>query len=352
MGADGYFAAGRIYCSMENMICLYTKQKEEKKNRLWQAAEQLLSLPYPLTQKSCTVLEVSIRGYGIEGITEEEILALERISDDGRQGRRSRTQDRKQRRRQRRWKRTLRHIKQELRKKEMQNRTGRPEGAFLFCSWKEECFPTEMLLRFYRDCCKENLFVLRAEQLIFLDGWEKPVERPMLWSLQEEEIGEASEAGKEDEREGALALEERPEEAYGMEAYEAEAYDMDTEPEMEMEDRELAFLSEVYHVYNYATIVTDRPKAWEEFAEMAYEEYGLSVRCVRDGGMLSFPDKKTLIVDMGRRGRRCMRNFPRDSVYMDMWWTRDKRRRIAAKCGKIPYVSLRNLLDTALRDGV
>lgn len=315
---------------MENMICLYTKQKEEKKNRLWQAAAQLLGLPYPLTRKSCAVLEVSISGYGIEGITEEEILTLEKakareaLEKNSENVRGSRQRDRKQRRQQRRWDRTLGRIRQELRKKEMQDRTGRSEDAFLFCSWKEEIFPVEMLLRFYQDCCKENLFVLRAEQLIFLDGWEKPVEKPMVWSLQEEESREVITEGDW----------EQPEDYMGM------------------EERELVFLSEVYHVYNYATIITDRPRAWEAFTEMAYEEYGLSVRCVRDSSLLSFPDKKTLIVDMGKMGKQCMRNFPGDSVYMDMWWTRDKRRRIAAKCGKIPYLSLRNLLDTALRDGV
>ena len=304
---------------MEKIIYIYTISKETKKGGIRQALAGILGLPYPIVETERCFLEIPVKGYGILGMTDDDVVMLKKLEKQNRQQgtldasnekvpARDCGMDRRRKLWQCRFDRTLRKIKKELQKKEMQNVTGL--DAFLFCSWEEVRFPTELILSFYRSCRKDNLFVFRAEQLIFLDGWE--MQKESLWT------------------------EEVPDDTISM-------------------DRaapELTVMEAIYTTYNYVTIVTARMEAWQAFVEMAYEEYGLSVRCARDSESLTFRDKKTLVVDLARSGKRCIRNFPESSVYLDMHWTKEKRRRIAAKCGKIPYLSLWNALDTLQRDGV
>lgn len=310
---------GSIYCNMEKMIYIYTIPKETENGGIRQITANLLGWPYPLVQTERRFLEIPVKGYGISGISDGDVAILKKLEKQGKlTGRQASldcaeqkpaaadSRDRKRVLQQCRFDRTLRKIKKELQKNEMQNVTGLSEDAFLFCSWEEKRFPTELMLSFYQSCRKENLFVFRAEQLIFLDGWEADEENSWL----EGELGG-------DRNWPALTV-----------------------------------MEEIYTTYNYVTIVTARAKAWQAFVELAYEEYGLSVRCVGDNDSLTFRDKKTLVVDLDGTGKRCIRNFPESSVYLDMHRTKEKGRRIAAKCGKIPYLSLRNALDTLLRDGV
>ena len=336
-----------IYCNMEKII--YVTAERQKGINKWAGSEggserngstgsdgeavlmssrchigetvkNILHLPYCIYRIEGTALGFSIVEYRIEGIGEEEAAVLE--ADPGETIRKTYLQrtgavgqehtgqkdmrqqvlavgERKSRRI--RWNRTLQKIKRQIQKREMQKMTGLSGDAFLFCGWREYKYPLELMAAFYKSCYESNMFVLRAEQLIFLDGWEEE-EGDRLWQM--------------------------------------------------FDDLELAFLSAIYTTYNYLTIVTDSKEFWREFTVEAYEEYGLSVRLAEDGRKLTFRDKKTLVVDLGKRIKDCCENFPPDSVYLDFRETYDKTREISVKCGRIPLLSLRNVLDTALKDTV
>jgi len=281
----GYFAPESIYCNMEKIIyinAVKAAEKQEKDTGLRSRIRHTGRLPYPVTVKEGMALGFPITEYRIEGISEQSIGLLSLNDRDVGKIRLDRT---------------LKKIKKQIEKKEMQ--TG---DAFLFCGWREHSYPPELISAFYRDRYRKNMFVFRAEQLILLDGWEK---------------------GEEDER-----------------------FRMDTE------DTELTFVSEIYSTFNYATIVTEREDFWQGFVETAYEEYGLSVRCAGDGRNLIFRNKKTLVADLSGKAKECCRNLPADSVYMDFRESAEKSRSISAKRGEIPYLSVRNALDTALKDTV
>ncbi len=316
------FAVICIYCSMEKMIGIYTIPEEKKKNKIRRMAEEVLGFPYPLVCGSGVFLDIPVEGYGIRGITEQEIGKQQQAAEAEQKQNGNRQKDagasavpgRSESRQRRRLQRTFRNIRKAIQKKESQSRdkqrkevrnmTTLSENAFLFYSWQEELLPAELMLAYYRRSQRENLLVFRAEQLIFVDG--------------RKESGENGESS---------------------------LWEMSGDPQ-------LTIMEEIYASFNYVTIITERAEAWQEFAEDAYEEYGLSVRCVRDNAGLTFREKKTLILDTAKDGCRCMGNFPPESVYLDLLRTKNKSRRIAVRCGRIPYLSLHNALDTVLRDGV
>lgn len=183
----------------------------------------------------------------------------------------------------------MKKVNKLLQKKEMIEVTSVSQKTFLFYSWEDCDYPAELMEAYYREQYEENPAIMRAEHLLVLDsGMESGVE----------------------------------------------------------------LVSSIYQTYNYVTIVTDCPNKWDMLMEEAYEEYGLSIRCVSDGKDLSFYDKTTLIVDLRKTLIGCWRQFPKESIYMDFCESPEKRRWIFVKCGKFPYISLRNTLDTILRDGV
>ena len=316
------FAVRCIYCNMEKIIGIFTVQESRKKNRLRKRAKEILCVPWPLLLSTGVFLDIPVEGYGIRGPGDDDMRLWQQMQETGAgKGETKEKQSdlpapelRKRKRQQRRMNGTIRHIRKAMcgkysgrsegQRREVRDVTYMSEKAFLFYSWQEELFPTELMLAFYRHCHQENLLVFRAEQLIFAVGEVAP-----------QESGEAF--------------------AWGMSG-----------------DPYLTVMEGIYDSFNYVTIITEREAAWQGFIEEAYEEYGLSVRCVRDESRVTFREKKTLIVDMSREGSRCMGNFPPQSVYLDMMHTKSKSRRIAARCDKIPYISLHNALDTVLRDGV
>lgn len=297
---------------MEKIIYITTERQDgirrngkgqggpEGKSFIGETVKKVLRLPYSVFRKEGTALDFPIVEYKIEGIGEEEAAELEADGESG-DGKEKLLPARERKSRRIRWNRTLRKLKRQIQKREMQKMTGMSGNAFLFCGWREHRYPPELMCAFYKSCYENNVFVLRAEQLIFLDGWEAE-EGDRLWQ--------------------------------------------------ELDDPELMFLSEIYTTYNYLTIVTDRTAFWQEFAEEAYEEYGLSVRRTVDGENVTFREKKTLVVDLGREVRKCCGNFPSGSVYLDLRETYDKTRGIFEKCGEIPRLSLRNALDTVRKDTV
>lgn len=291
-------ALSGIYWSMEKIIYIYALKEAKQKTGIWQRLQNTLSLSYPVEEKKVVLADFPVSGYGIKGPDAAEIAALPESGNRKEQ----------QRGGWRRLRRTLKKIEKRMQKKEMQKMTRMSQNAFLFFQWEDCIFPAELLLGFYENCRKENVFVFRAEQLIFLDGWEPPQEK-------------GEEAGREIEWD-------------------------------ESENVEMTFMSGIYSTYNYVTIVTRRKEAWETFVDTAYEEYGLSVRCTADSGNLTFREKATLVVDLCRSGRDCCRAFPKSSVYMDLREDRDKMHQISVKCREIPYISLRNTLDTMLKDTV
>lgn len=298
-----------IYCNMEKIIYLYAEKKKNKSS-VWASAWDILSGCYPVLEKRTLFLGIPVTAYAVMGLTAADILRLERngrqsaVAQDGRRVERMRPKkaaSRYEKSSYRRLCRTLRKINRRISRKE-QKTTEMSEKNFIVCQWEDCILPPELLIHFYRKCQEENIFVFRAQQLIFVDGWKQSAE-----------------------------AEQRME------------WDRNDEPELRL-------MREIYSTYNYATVVTQREEFWQEFAETAYEEYGLSVRCTQDDRNLRFREKPTLIVDMCRDGAKCCRNFPQSSVYMDLRESGDKMRRISAKCREIPYISLRNALDTVLKD--
>ncbi len=327
-----YFVWIRIYCNMEKMNCLIAGNGKKKSGGVRSWLQEVLCLPYTFSEKEGRFLELPVCIYAIDGITDREIDELERWENGrtaagsgktaGQAGNGRWAAERTVRRRYIRWNRTLRSIRKRLQRKETLQMTGAPQDAALFCSWKRGGASAELLLRFYRHCYRENVLVFRAEQLIVLDGWAA-------------EADCAETASDADGETPALVWVREPER---------------DNAEMAGEEREV--LQEIYTTFNYATIVTGRPAAWQEFADMAYEEYGLSVRCVSDSRTLTFRERKTLIVDFGMTIKACSSNFPPDSVYMDLYPAYDRTAAAAAEWGGIPYISLWNALDTLGKDGV
>ncbi len=278
---------------------------------MWEWLCGVLGVRYPVRYKECRLAGFPVSGYAIRGLSAALAAAFDKA-------------------RQRRFLRTVRAVVRRIRKDERRRTTvgrirkdercrttvrhGQKEGwrrikarrteiladeVFLFCQWESCGYPSELLLRFYLKCRQENRAAYQAQQLIVLDA----------------------EPGDDEDR------------ATGRE-------------------KELTFLQEIYADYNYMTIVTGREEIWRAFAEAAYEEYGLTVRCVRDGADVTFREKKTLIMDLCSERRECCRNFPKESLYLDMHQSQEKMRGIHVKCREIPYISLLNVLDTALKDTV
>ena len=146
---------------MEKIIYIYTISKETKKGGIRQALAGILGLPYPIVETERCFLEIPVKGYGILGMTDDDVVMLKKLEKQNRhQGTldasnekvpaRDCGMDRRRKLWQCRFDRTLRKIKKELQKKEMQNVTGL--DAFLFCSWEEVRFPTELILSFYWSC--------------------------------------------------------------------------------------------------------------------------------------------------------------------------------------------------------
>lgn len=285
-----------IYCHMEKIIYCDTKLsvdgkgKNKDKRCLWEWIAKVMRLSYPVTEKQVAFLGCPVHSYVIEGISRQEAAGFwrQRTEEKLRDGNGSVT----------RFIKTIREIEKRMKKEEMQEKEREIQSAFLFLTWAKSDYPLELVRLFYEECRKENGKVGMAEQLIFLDGCE----------------------------EGAFEAEES--------------------------EREVTLLSEICGAYNHVTIITENPDRWEGVTENAYEEYGLSIRCVSDDRNVCFREKKTLILDMGSENKKCCKNFPKDSMYMDFCESEEKRRIISVKCREIPYLSIRNALDTVLKDAV
>lgn len=289
-----------IYCNMKKIIYVNAVRKGERNGgafgRLCGRVRDFFGLPYPVEYRDGIFLGWPVVACTVVGMDAAGFASYERSNGVERTG--------AEKKRDRRLAATLRKLHQRLqkkeerqkrglaRKKEMSNMTLMSEETFLFCRWRDVLFPSELLIRFYEESRRGNPLVLRAEQLIVLDGFQ----------------------------DGST--------------------------------KEMTLVSQIYASYNYITIVTHRAEAWETFADTAYEEYGISVRRVCDAAGLRFREKRTLILDLSFAMPKCRRAFPKDSVYMDLGGGDDKKRRLSVKCAQIPYLSLYNALDTAMKDTV
>lgn len=194
----------------------------------------------------------------------------------------------------RRWQKTLKKLKKRIQKKEMQSASRADREAFLFCTWEEGAYPAELLARYY-EWQRRGIFAVRnAEQLVILDG----------------------------------------------EGMEEEYFD------------KMTFVSQLCGAYNYAVVITRRGEVWEALAEHCYNEYGLALGILNDDGKVHFREKKTLVLDWGKNGKKCLSDIPKGSVYMDFYHSPSKRHAIWVKCREIVYLSPYNALDTVLKDTV
>ena len=120
---------------MEKIIYIYTISKETKKGGIRQALAGILGLPYPIVETERCFLEIPVKGYGILGMTDDDVVMLKKLEKQNRQQgtldasnekvpARDCGMDRRRKLWQCRFDRTLRKIKKELQKKEMQNVTG------------------------------------------------------------------------------------------------------------------------------------------------------------------------------------------------------------------------------------
>lgn len=306
-----------IYCSIVPPV---EKRSGKRRDVIKERVFGILRLSYPVTEKCAVFLGCQTEAYIITGKLQNrkrpEHLFLKEEAGDGRQKSTGWTgagiikkeavkkglikEDI-------RWRRTLRKLKKRIQKKEMQEYT-KAQEAFLFCSWEEGSYPAGLLLSYYIWQYQKQSAVQRAEQLVVFDG---------------------SDMAEDTEEENGNAEKEEIEEI-----------------------EEAGMVSQICGTYNYAVVVTRRAGAWEKLQKQCYEEYGLSLILTSDHGNLHFRDKRTLVLDWGAEGRKCLRNLPKGSVYMDFYRSVSKRRMIGAKCREILYLSPCNALDTALRDTV
>lgn len=310
-----------IYCNMKKIIYVNAMRKREKGGRaLCGRLRELLGLPYPVECREGVFLGYPVIGFTVIGTDHASLASYEKSNGVER--------TRTEKKRDRRLAATLRKVQQKLQKREIvqkkrtSNMTRMSEETFLFCRWRNVVPPAELLLRFYEECRRSDPFILRSEQLIVLDGFRSGGE----------------DAPDFETSQGAFAVSRTENGGFT-------DWNIDMMPEMTL-------LSEIYAAYNYITIVTQRVESWEAFADVAYEEYGISVRRIRDGAGLHFREKRTLILDLSYETPKCRRSFPKDSVYMDLGGGADKKRRLSVQCAQIPYVSLHNALDTAMKDTV
>lgn len=280
-----------IYCHMEKIIYCYTIQNPKRKLSMKEKAGEWLA---ELLCLPYPIMEKEgcFLDYPVVGYAIEGMAALpENGNRPGISGKRT-AQRISEKRAVQRAERTLEKLKKQIRKREMQGMPGESRNAFLFLAWEEGDYPPDLLTHYYTWQRKENAAVRQAEQLIVLDCQQ---------------------------------------------------------PEA---DEIMTFVSQICGDYNYVTIVTERKEVWEPVAEEGYEEYGVSLRCVSDNARLCFREKKTLVLDWGKDSRKCLRNLPKDSVYMDFYRAEGKRHVISVKCREIPYLSPHNALDTVLKDTV
>lgn len=111
-------------------------------------------------------------------------------------------------------------------------------------------------------------------------------------------------------------------------------------------------LKEVYFPYNYVTVVTKKPEAYEQLQAQIYEDTGLMIRCEKDARNLRFPEKKTVALDWRKEITECYKNLPEGTLYLDFASVWAKKRKLWVKCRGIRYFSLGNTLDTDLHNTV
>lgn len=298
-----------IYCHMEKIIYIYadTKQAAKAEKSIGERLSAVLCLPYPVTKAQAELLGYTLEGWQIGGLSGREAARLWQGLWEENKTEHTRIEAGTACRRERsRLFKTLKKIEkrmkiEEIKQREMRAKTDGRSAAFLFLGWEVPEYPYALLKRFYEKYRAQDERAKAAEQLILIDG------------------GNGTDTFH-------VALEEA--------------------------DKEMTLVSEICGTYNYVTIITERAEAWDELKEHAYMEYGLSIRCGRDGKELHFLEKRTLIVDFGQESPKCCKNYPKQSIYMDFVGTEEKKRVISVKCREIPYLSVRNALDTALKDKV
>lgn len=298
-----------IYCHMEKLIYIDTDEtwRAKEKRSIRDHLAAMLHLPYPITQKQGELLGYMLEGYQIRGLSQKETAMLwQGIWEANKTASARAAAGTVCRRDQSRLFKTLKKIEKQMKIKEikqgeMQAKTDGRDAAFLFLGWEMPDYPYALVKRFYEKYRAQDERVKAAEQMILVDGGN------------------------------------------GTDTFHVAS---------EEDDKEMTFVSEICGEYNHVTIITERAEAWNELKEHAYMEYGLSIRCSEDRRDIHFLEKRTLIVDFGRESRKCCKNYPKRSIYMDFAETREKKHVISAKCRDIPYVSMRNALDTALKDRV
>lgn len=296
-----------IYCHMEKIIYIYvdTKQAVKAKKSIRSYLAAVLCLPYPVKKTQAECLGYALEGWQLSGLSSREAETLWQGAQGEKRDSVHTKAEAAYRRKRRRLMRTLQKIenrwKSEGNKGEMLAGADRQNTAFFFLGWELPDYPYALLKRFYERCRVQDRRAKMAEQLILIDG-----------------------------------------------EHDADIFHV----ALEDAEKEMTFVSEICGSYNYVTIITERAEAWNELKEWAYMEYGLSIRCSSDGKELHFLDKRTLIVDFSPESRKCCKHYPKQSVYLDFAETEEKKRMISVKCREIPYLSVRNALDTALKDKV
>ena len=64
---------------MEKIIYIYTISKETKKGGIRQALAGILGLPYPIVETERCFLEIPVKGYGILGMTDDDVVMLKKL---------------------------------------------------------------------------------------------------------------------------------------------------------------------------------------------------------------------------------------------------------------------------------
>lgn len=113
----------------------------------------------------------------------------------------------------------------------------------------------------------------------------------------------------------------------------------------------LELLEPYFPRINHVSAVSDRPQAYEEFAEYIYGEYGIPMAGAKQPDRNLGREGRTVILDGKKDYRIPWSAFPKGAVYVDFWSSEEKRRLLEKFRRDAKYLSVVKFLDTTAKSG-
>ncbi len=120
-------------------------------------------------------------------------------------------------------------------------------------------------------------------------------------------------------------------------------------------EEEQGLLQELLEPYfpriNHISVISDKPQAYEEFAEYIYGEYGIPMAGAKQPGGKLGREGRTVILDGKKDYRIPWSAFPQGAVYVDLWSSEEKRKLLEKFRRDTKYLSVVKFLDTTAKSG-